>query len=107
MKLMTERGELALPAGYSLTVEQNNPLFSRDGSGTVPATIPASPHNLAVLGFPERLGARTRFVRRMQAKMAAGTIHKDGVLGLLKGRDLAVHISLIPLADRRLDLLVA
>lgn len=80
MKLMTERGELALPAGYSLTVEQNNPLFSRDGSGTVPATIPASPHNLAVLGFPERLGARTRFVRRMQAKMAAGTIHKDGVL---------------------------
>lgn len=80
MKLMTERGELALPADYTFTVEQNSPLFSNEGSGTVPATIPASPANLRVLGFPDRLGSRTRYVRKMEAKISAGTIHKDGVL---------------------------
>ena len=80
MKLTTERGELALPADYSFAVEQNSPLFSSEGSGTVPATIPATPANLRVLGFPDRLASRTRYVRQMAAKISAGTIHKDGVL---------------------------
>lgn len=80
MKLLTERGELALPADFTFTVEQNSPLFSGDGAGSIPATIPSTPENLRVLGFPDRLGSRTRFVRKVAAKLAAGTLHKDGTL---------------------------
>ena len=32
MKLITEKGELALPADFQFDIEENNPFFSQEGA---------------------------------------------------------------------------
>ena len=55
MRLITERGQFDLPLNFSLTLERTNPLLSDQGDATIPATLPASSRNLAVLGHKERI----------------------------------------------------
>ena len=43
MKLITDKGELTLPANFSFEVEQNSAFFSEEGAASIAATIPATP----------------------------------------------------------------
>ena len=55
MKLTTKKGQLELQRDFSLTMERTNPLLSDQGDASIPATLPSSSHNLAVLGHRERI----------------------------------------------------
>ncbi len=58
MLVIRTNGEaLDLPQGYSLDVEDTSPIFNELGSRSAPATIPATPRNARLLGFPQRIDA--------------------------------------------------
>lgn len=48
---------LDLPAGFAVEVEDTNPVFNERGSQSWPATVPATPANQRLLGFPARIDA--------------------------------------------------
>lgn len=48
---------LDLPAGFSVELEDTNPIFNERGSQSVPATVPATPVNERLLAFPTRIDA--------------------------------------------------
>lgn len=80
MKLMTNNGELELPADFSFEIELNNPFLSDEGDASVPATIPATPNNLKVLDNIHRVDRANRFMKTTPASLTAGTVQKHGQL---------------------------
>lgn len=46
---------LDLPAGFSVELEDTNPIFNERGSQSVPATVPTTPLNERLLAFPARI----------------------------------------------------
>ncbi len=80
MKLMTNNGELDLPADFSFEIELNNPFLSDEGDASIPATIPATPNNLKVLDNIHRVDRANRFMKTVPATLMAGTIQKHGQL---------------------------
>ena len=46
---------LDLPAGFSVELEDTNPIFNKRGSQSVPATVPATSMNERLLAFPARI----------------------------------------------------
>lgn len=87
MKLTTPSGELTLPVDFSFEIEQNSAFFSEDGAASVAATIPATAADRSKLGFPDRLGRKTRFVRSFPAKLQQGVFQKPGVLVITGATD--------------------
>lgn len=80
MKLVTSKGQLTLPSGLSFTIEENSPFFSREGTQSIPVTLPVSEESFAKLGHPTRVGRSAAFVRKLPAKLSCGVVHKDGQL---------------------------
>lgn len=80
MKLITEKGQLPLPADFEIQVEKNSPFFSDDGTASIPVTIPASADALGKLGNPERLASATGFLRKISATLQSGVMRKNGQL---------------------------
>lgn len=79
MKLIVPKGEITLPSGFSFEITMNNPIYSDEGSSSIPITIPASAENLFLLGFPNRLG-QTSPVRTLPAILSHGVFHMKGEL---------------------------
>lgn len=80
MKLLTQNGQLDLPRDFSLTMERHNPFLSEEGDASVPATLPSSPHNLAVLGHRERIDRAERYINKVDAILQVGPVQKRGSL---------------------------
>lgn len=80
MKIITEHGQLELPEDFSIKIERHNPLLSGEGDASVPATLPSSSHNLAVLGHRERVDRAYRYTNKMDAILQVGPITKRGQL---------------------------
>lgn len=80
MRLITSKGQLDLPADFSFSIEQQSPVFSREGTQSIPATVPTSVRNLEALGYPTRIGRSEKYLRKMSAKVEAGVFQKDGQL---------------------------
>lgn len=80
MKIITENGQLELPEDFSIKIERHNPLLSGEGDASVPATLPSSSHNLAVLGHRERVDRAYRYTNKMEAILQVGPITKRGQL---------------------------
>lgn len=80
MKLTTENGQLDLPRDFALTMERTNPLLSDQGDASVPATLPSSSNNLAVLGHRERIDRAERYVNKVDAILQVGPVQKRGQL---------------------------
>lgn len=54
------RGEaLDLPTGFSIEIEDSNPIFNERGSQSVPATVPATGRNCRLLAAPHRIDTGT------------------------------------------------
>ncbi len=94
MKLTVPKGELSLPSDFSFEVEQNSAFFSDDGARTIPATIPATPSDLAKLDFPNRLGRRNRYVNSFPAVLQKGVFQKTGVLVVATADDSSISCSI-------------
>lgn len=80
MKLLTQNGQLDLPQDFSLLMQRNNPFLSEEGDASVPATLPSSPHNLAVLGHRERIDRAERYTNKVDAILQVGAVQKRGSL---------------------------
>lgn len=83
MDLTTPNGQLDLPSDFSLELERTNPLMSDQGDASVPATLPSSPRNLAVLGHLERIDHAVSFnpyLNKVEAIMQVGPVQKRGQL---------------------------
>ena len=83
MNLTTPNGQLDLPSEFSLELERTNPLMSDQGDASVPATLPSSPRNLAVLGHLERIDHAVSFnpyLNKVEAIMQVGPVQKRGQL---------------------------
>jgi len=80
MKLITEKGEVHLPEGFSFEVEQNSAFFSENGAASLAATIPATPDDLDKLGNPTRIARNTRYVNLLPAIVSCGVFQKKGQL---------------------------
>lgn len=80
MKLTTKKGQLELQRDFSLTMERTNPLLSDQGDASIPATLPSSSHNLAVLGHRERIDRAERYTNKVEAILEVGPVQKRGQL---------------------------
>ncbi len=57
---ITINGEaLDLPSGFSIEIEDSNPIYNDRGSQSIPATVPATSRNNRLLSFPARLDTGT------------------------------------------------
>lgn len=80
MKLITTRGQLDLPTDFEFEIEKNSPFFSDAGEQSIPVTLPATPRNLAALGYPDRIAGKGQPLRKIEAELISGIIHKGGQL---------------------------
>ena len=55
MEIITNGEALDLPSGFSIEIEDSNPIFNDRGSQSIPATVPATRRNNRLLDFPARL----------------------------------------------------
>lgn len=82
MKLITDNGELILSKDFALEMEVNHPFFSDEGSSSIPITLPATPYNLRVLGWPDCPSQNTLFRRIVPCTLVLGAYHKEGALAI-------------------------
>lgn len=55
---ITKNGEaFDLPVNFSIDIEDSNPVFNDRGSQSIPATVPATPHNERLTNFADRIDA--------------------------------------------------
>jgi len=80
MKLITSKGQLAVPADFSFEMKKTNPFFSDEGEQSLPVTIPPSPDNIRTLGNPDRLGGSFANLRKTDARVECGIFHRSGKL---------------------------
>lgn len=59
IQIKTGGESLDLPAGFSIEIEDTNPIFNERGSQSIPATIPATRRNIALLDAPHRIDSGT------------------------------------------------
>lgn len=94
MKLITPAGELPLPSDFQFEIIENNPFFSDEGTQSIPTSLPATVDTINKLGIT-RISSGKRFGRKFPAKLAAGTIHKDGQLLIASKNDNSVTGSIM------------
>lgn len=80
MKLVTPKGQLELPQDFLLTMERTNPLLSDQGDATIPASLPATPHNLAIFGHKDRIDLANIYENKTEAILTVGPVQKRGKL---------------------------
>lgn len=55
IQIKTKGEALDLPSGFSIEIEDSNPIFNDRGSQSIPATVPATRRNIRLLDAPHRL----------------------------------------------------
>ncbi|MBP3662352.1 MAG: hypothetical protein J6J25_04515 [Bacteroidales bacterium] len=92
MKLFTERGTFALPSDFSFEIERTNPIFSDEGSGTLPFTLPPTKDNLLVADNPEALARKYAIENdyecvlqhgdyQVRGRLVVSSVSKEGISG--------------------------
>lgn len=77
MNLRLENGELSLPKDFKFEITSNHPFFSNEGTASTPSSLPASPLNCELLGFPENPNRAKRHVRKFAATLSHGIFFKN------------------------------
>lgn len=78
------KGEaIDLPEGFSIEIEETNPVFNERGSQTVPATVPVTRRNARLLGAPQRIDAADDpNLPQPATELTEGGIIRSGVLNV-------------------------
>lgn len=72
-----------LPADFSIEIEDSSPVFNDRGSQSIPATIPATPKNCRLLGFPTRLDSGTDINgTNVKTEVIAGAYMRSGIMNI-------------------------
>lgn len=80
MRLITESGEMVLSSDFSMSIEQQSPFFSPEGTQSVPITLPDTEVNNKVLGYASRPGHNKQIKRKIPATLETSVISKSGTL---------------------------
>ncbi len=80
MKLITRKGELDIPVDFRMTMERTNPFLSDQGDASVPASLPATPRNIAALGHKNRIDSAEIYTNVEEAILKVGPLQKRGQL---------------------------
>ena len=94
MKMYTELGAFTLPSDFNFEVELTNPLFTDEGSSSLPFTLPLTKDNLAATDNPNVLARRERVIGRTECIVQYGTFQLQGLLSVssLSKSELSGHI---------------
>lgn len=83
LKIITAGEALDLPDGFSIDIEDSNPVFNDRGSQSWPVTIPATLRNNVLLGWPQRFDSALDEGALMRtALISDGTYLRTGVLNV-------------------------
>lgn len=84
LKIETSKGVLDLGGELSLQVEEKSPVMNERGSQSLPATVPATAHNMLITGFPHRIdGVESPMGDDKSCVVSDGVYHRRGVLNLV------------------------
>lgn len=73
MKIIHESGkEFHLSPGTTLELTRYNPFFNDKGEQSIPISLPASNHNLELLGYPEQISGKQKVKQRLDATIQSG-----------------------------------
>lgn len=81
-KIHTSRGTLELPDNFTISIEETNPAYNERGSQSLPATVPVTPRNNELLGFPS-LPSSEMVVEKEPVTVEDGTYMRSGLLNLV------------------------
>lgn len=83
IEIKTGGEALDLPAGFSIEIEDSNPIFNDRGSQSIPATVPATRRNCRLLAAPHRIdtGIDPNFPER-KAEVVEGPYTRSGVMNI-------------------------
>lgn len=77
LKIITHAGhQLDLYANTILSVEENSPIFTDQGSASTPLLLPPTPGNLQALSMPNRFQRRNRFTKTIRVSVSTGVYHR-------------------------------
>jgi hypothetical protein len=80
MHLLINNTPLDLSPDFAIEMEERNPFFSEVGAQSLPMQLPFSPHNLALLGRPERIAGTLKLNNEHDAIIRHGMFQKSGQL---------------------------
>lgn len=84
LKIETNKGVLDLNADLTLQIEEKSPVMNERGSQSLPATVPPTPRNLLLTGFPHRLDcAAAPMDGEKSCTVSDGVYWRRGVLNLV------------------------
>lgn len=72
--------EFQLPDGFTAEMSRTNPFLTDEGSQSVPMTLPASEHNMKLIGWQHHLNPNKRPMRKTQAIISNAGIWIRGTL---------------------------
>ena len=84
LKIETSKGVLDLRGELSLQIEEKSPVMNERGSQSLPATVPATAHNMLIMGFPHRIdGVEAPMGDDKSCVVSDGVYHRRGILNLV------------------------
>lgn len=72
--------EFQLPDGFTAEMSRTNPFLTDEGSQSVPMTLPASEHNMKLIGWRYRFVNNKRYTKKLNAIMSEGVVWTKGTL---------------------------
>lgn len=89
IQIKTNGNALDLPSGFSMEIEDSNPIFNDRGSQSLPATVPATRRNIRLLDAPHRIDTgRDPNAPEREAEVIAGAYVRRGRMNITEaGRE--------------------
>lgn len=72
MRIISKNGEFQLPVGFSAEITSYNQVFNDQGEQSIPVDLPATHHNLLLLGFPNRVDSFFKPIDSLQVDVVDG-----------------------------------
>ncbi|MDR1437050.1 MAG: hypothetical protein LBI65_02910 [Candidatus Symbiothrix sp.] len=92
---LQDSGEIFdMPKDYVVEGENNNPLFERKGSQTVPVNFPATAKNEQLLGFPSRIDNSKLANETIPVTVEIGSAQMRGVLSIQSAGDKTISANI-------------
>lgn len=82
IKIFIKDEALDLPDTFALDVEDSSPIFNDRGSQSIPATVPPTPRNRRLLGFPDKIYTLDDPATGFPVVVVCGAETRAGVLNI-------------------------
>ncbi len=83
MRIEINNESLDLGGDFTMQTDDTSPVMNDRGSQTVPVTIPCTPHNVRLVGFPHRLDADVQ-TQNLPCKVVNGAYIRSGTMNIVQ-----------------------